>query len=138
MAKKLYRSATNRMIWGVCGGLADYFDIDPVLVRIIFVALALASGVGVFLYIILAIVMPSGGVLTPITPEGVQHEKPEHSPEESGTGPMVTGAILVALGLIILLSNLGLTWWIDWDVLWPLILIGIGVSILWGRGRKKS
>ncbi|MDP6101619.1 MAG: PspC domain-containing protein [Dehalococcoidia bacterium] len=45
MAKKLYRSATNRMIWGVCGGLADYFDIDPVLVRVIFVALALASGI---------------------------------------------------------------------------------------------
>jgi phage shock protein PspC (stress-responsive transcriptional regulator) len=138
MAKKLYRSATNRMIWGVCGGLADYFDMDPVLVRVIFVALALANGVGVLLYIILAIVMPSGGVLTPITPEGVQHEKPEPSPEESGRGPMVAGAILVALGLIILLSNLGLTWWIGWDVLWPLILIGIGVSIFWGRGRKRS
>ncbi|MDP7240971.1 MAG: PspC domain-containing protein, partial [Dehalococcoidia bacterium] len=55
MARKLYRSTTNRKIWGVCGGLGDYFDIDPVLVRIIFVALAFPEGLGILLYVLAAI-----------------------------------------------------------------------------------
>jgi phage shock protein PspC (stress-responsive transcriptional regulator) len=136
MAKKLYRSATNRMIWGVCGGLAEYFDVDPVLVRVIFVVLALASGVGLLLYIALAIVIPPGRVLTPISPEGLQPEEAERSTEEPGHGPLVAGAILVAVGLILLLSNLGLTWWLDWGTLWPLVLIAIGAAIFLGRWRR--
>ncbi len=137
MAKRLYRSATNRMIWGVCGGLAEYFDIDPVLVRVIFVILALGSGgVGILLYIVLAIVTPSRGVLTPISPEGIQQEELEGSPQESVPGAMVAGVILVALGLLFLLSNLGLFWWFRWGNLWPIILIAIGVAIFLGRWRK--
>jgi phage shock protein PspC (stress-responsive transcriptional regulator) len=65
MAKKLYRSTTNRKIWGVCGGLGDHFDIDPVLVRIIFVALAFAEGLGILLYILLAIFVPKGDAPAP-------------------------------------------------------------------------
>lgn len=57
--KKLYRSNTDRMIGGVCGGLGEYFDIDPTLVRLIFVVLALAGGPGLLLYLILLIVVPS-------------------------------------------------------------------------------
>lgn len=56
--KKLYRSADNKMIEGVCGGIAEYFNIDPTLVRLAFVLLALAGGPGVILYIILWIIMP--------------------------------------------------------------------------------
>ena len=58
MEKRLYRSRSDRMIWGVCGGLAEYFDIDPTVIRIIAVLLLLAKGVGVLAYIILAIVVP--------------------------------------------------------------------------------
>ena len=57
MAKKLYRSRTDRMIWGVCGGLAKYFDIDPVIVRVITVV-SILTGWGIIAYIILAIVVP--------------------------------------------------------------------------------
>lgn len=60
MARKLYRSTTNRKIWGVCGGLGDYFDIDPVLIRIILVVMALSGGSGLLLYILLAIFVPKG------------------------------------------------------------------------------
>ncbi len=138
MAKRLYRSATNRMIWGVCGGLAEYFDLDPVLVRVIFVILALGSGgVGILPYIVLAIVTPFRGVLTPITPEGIQQEELERSPQESVRGAMVAGAILVALGFLFLLSNLGLFWWFRWGNLWPIILIAIGVVIFLGRWRRQ-
>ncbi|MEE9203364.1 MAG: PspC domain-containing protein [Dehalococcoidia bacterium] len=136
MAKKLYRSTTNRMIWGVCGGLAEYFALDPVLVRVIFVVLTLASGAGVLLYIVLAIVAPTGSVPAAISPEGIQQEEPERSPQEASRGAMVAGAMLVSLGLLFLLSNLGLFWWLSWGNLWPLILIAIGVAVFLGRWGK--
>ncbi len=56
--KKLKRSTTDKMVAGVCGGLAAYFGIDPILVRILFVLLALAGGPGILIYIILWIIMP--------------------------------------------------------------------------------
>jgi len=56
--KRLYRSMNDKMIAGVCSGLAVYFNLDPVLMRVIFVALALMGGPGILLYIILWIVMP--------------------------------------------------------------------------------
>jgi phage shock protein C len=59
MDKKLYRSAKNRMIGGVCGGIAEYFNIDPVIVRLVAVLLLLPGGLPGFLpYIILWIVVP--------------------------------------------------------------------------------
>jgi phage shock protein PspC (stress-responsive transcriptional regulator) len=136
MAKRLYRSTTNRTIWGVCGGLGEYFGMDPVLVRVIFVVLALASGVGFLLYIILAIVTSTGSVPATVSPEGIQQEETERSPQEASRGAMVAGAVLVALGLLFLLSNLGLFWWLSWGNLWPLILIAFGVAVFLGRWGK--
>jgi hypothetical protein len=49
---------------------------------------------------------------------------------------MVAGAFLVALGLLFLLSNLGLFWWLSWGNLWPLILIAFGVAVFLGRWGK--
>ena len=58
MAKKLYRSRTDRKIWGVCGGLAKYFDIDPTIVRVITTVSIFVTGVSILAYIIMAIVVP--------------------------------------------------------------------------------
>ena len=59
MAKQLYRSSSDRMIAGVCGGLAQYFNVDPVIIRIIAVVLLLPGGLPGFLpYVILWIVVP--------------------------------------------------------------------------------
>ena len=58
MANKLTRSRHNAMIGGVCAGLAEYFHVDPTLVRLLFVILALGGGMGVPLYIIAWIIMP--------------------------------------------------------------------------------
>jgi len=59
MQKRLYRSSTNKMIAGVCGGLAEYFNVDPVIIRIIAVILLLPGGLPGFLpYVILLIVVP--------------------------------------------------------------------------------
>ena len=60
--KTLRRSITNRTIGGVCGGIAEYFNIDPVLVRLIFVVLAVFGGAGVILYVIAWIVMPEQSI----------------------------------------------------------------------------
>jgi phage shock protein C len=58
MQRKLYRSRTDSRIAGVCGGLGEYLDVDPTIIRLIFVLLALTGGHGVLLYIILWLVMP--------------------------------------------------------------------------------
>jgi phage shock protein PspC (stress-responsive transcriptional regulator) len=57
---QLTRSETDKRIAGVCGGLAEYFDIDPIIVRIAFVASIFFGGLGILLYIVLWIVMPRG------------------------------------------------------------------------------
>lgn len=58
---KLFRSKKNRIIAGVCGGIGEYADIDPVIVRILFVLLSFGGGSGTLLYIILLIIMPEQG-----------------------------------------------------------------------------
>ena len=60
MTKRLYRSRTERQLAGVCGGLAEYFGVDPTIVRVLFIAFALLGGPGLLLYIILALVIPEG------------------------------------------------------------------------------
>ena len=56
--ERIYKSNTDRKVWGVCGGLAEYFDVDSTLVRLLFVVLTLAGGPGLILYIVLGLVMP--------------------------------------------------------------------------------
>lgn len=57
--KKLYRSDENKMLAGVCGGIAEYFNIDPTLVRLGWVVFCALGGSGLLAYIIMAIIMPS-------------------------------------------------------------------------------
>ena len=78
METKLYRSSTDSRIAGVCGGLAEYFGVDPTLVRAIFVAMGLVGGLGVVLYVVLWITIPRGaqsagvdGMTAPIIDGGV-------------------------------------------------------------------
>lgn len=56
--KKLYRSRSNAMIAGVCGGIGEYFDIDPTLVRLAWCVLSFFAGAGIWAYIIAAIIIP--------------------------------------------------------------------------------
>ena len=58
--KRLYKSRNNKMICGVCAGIADYFNIDPSIVRELWAVLALAAGTGVLAYIACAIILPEG------------------------------------------------------------------------------
>jgi len=65
MARRLYRSNTEKMIGGVCGGLGELLDVDPTIVRVVFVLLGLLGGHGILLYIILWLIMPTKDQLTP-------------------------------------------------------------------------
>ncbi len=58
MAEKLYRSLDNRKLAGVCGGLGEYFSIDPVIIRLAWIAFILVGGAGILAYIIAWIVIP--------------------------------------------------------------------------------
>ena len=63
--KKFYRSTTDKKIAGVCGGIAEYFDIDATLVRLIWACLIIFAGVGLWIYIIAAIILPKNPGYTP-------------------------------------------------------------------------
>ena len=61
--KKLYRSNTNKMVAGVCGGIGEYFSVDPTLVRLGFVALSFLAGGGLLVYILATIIIPKEGTV---------------------------------------------------------------------------
>jgi len=120
-APRLYRSQQDRLIAGVCGGLGQYFAIDPVIVRLAFVLL-LAAGVGFLAYLVLWIVIPerpSGEVETFASPRFTGRD-----------GREVFAWLLIFVGLVAFLGNLQLLRWLDWSLLWPFILIAIGVALL--------
>lgn len=58
MTKKLTKSRTDRKIFGVCGGIAEYFDIDPTVVRLLWVVASFMGGGGLIVYIVAALIMP--------------------------------------------------------------------------------
>ena len=162
MEKRLYRSRSDRMIWGVCGGLANYFGIDPVIIRLIVILLIFAGGVGILAYIILAIITPmeSSRVTEPkdVIKENVEEMKEtasqigqeirsafareEGAPEEIIRTQHRTGnilaIILIIIGALFLLASFSfdLLWWLRWKYLWPLIIIAIGLLIIFSTRRR--
>ncbi len=118
---RLYRSATDKVIAGVCGGLGQYFSIDPALVRLAFVVFALAGGASVLLYIVLWIAVPIGEG-TPAVRVGER-------------GQEMVATVLIAVGALWLLANLGAFTFVNWRFVWPLVLIGLGAVLLLRRVR---
>lgn len=120
--KTLHRNVSNRVIAGVCSGLADYFAIDPILVRLAFVVVAFAGGASILAYIVLWIVMPSV--------EGGVSQSTMTGPTQ---GAVWIGGFLIVLGALFLAGNTGIFWWWNWNLFWPLILVGLGLLILTRR-----
>ena len=142
MEHRLYRSGKDRMIWGVCGGLAQYFDIDPSIVRLIFILAIFCGGLGIVAYIILAIVVPregsQAGEPSQTIKENVQEikdttqqigkdihstlnsrEKTAETRENRGcdrhhSAGFIFGMVVLVIGIIALLSTTGITRWSWW------------------------
>ena len=114
----LRRSRTDRVIAGVCGGVGRYLGVDPVLIRVAFVVLAILGGGGILLYIL-------GWILIPEEKEGeTLGEAPPHSADMAR---LVFGGALIAIGVILLL---GLSFPRVGKYLWPLALIAVGVAVI--------
>lgn len=59
MKKRLYKTEEGKKVFGVCGGIAEYFDVDPTLIRLLWVVLVLCAGTGILAYIVAALIMPN-------------------------------------------------------------------------------
>lgn len=126
--RRLYRSRQDRMIAGVCGGLGQYFNVDPVIVRLIFLLL-LFSGPGILAYIVLMIVVPE-------RPLG-ETEPAITSSFDADRGRQILALISVGFGLLLLAENLRLYRIADLGQFWPILLIAAGVLILVSRNRQS-
>ncbi len=143
MERKLYRSRKNRILAGVAGGLGEYFDIDPVFVRVIFVLATLAGAWGVLAYIILWIVIPNQKFdfeLKPQTAEGettMEERDPirEYNQRRQHQG-RIGGAVLIVIGVLFLANNYLPDF--DFGNTWPLILVAIGVVLIMNSVRREN
>ncbi len=152
MEKKLYRSNKDRVISGVCGGIAEYFQMDSTIVRLLWVLITLAGGAGFIGYIIFLIVVPerSSNVSTGYDDEYIVEAKHssysnkndnyssyEEYPEEknSDKNNLLVGIILIGLGGVFLLKRY--VYWFDTKALLPLLLIAVGGYIIFNRRGDK-
>ncbi|MCY3784382.1 MAG: PspC domain-containing protein [Chloroflexi bacterium] len=137
MTQRLYRSQVDRMLTGVAGGMAEYLRVDPVIVRMLWViAVFLSSGVGLLVYVTLAIVMPTAPPLDDDAEaqraEGSQPATPARYAHATNGAALVVGSVLVIIGAAALMSQFG---WFDAWRLWPLILIAIGGVLIFNQRR---
>lgn len=139
MKKKLYRSSRQKVVSGVCGGLAEYLDMDVTIIRLLWVIAILIGVTGLLLYLIAAIIIPKdedydGTVV--IDEDGnqtyVQHDRHTDSSTRSNS-LLFLGGLLVILGILVLLDR-----FIPFRAIlrslrgyvWPLLLIVAGLAIL--------
>lgn len=137
--KRLYRSKKDKMIAGVCGGLAEYFEVDPVLVRVLFALSAFMGGIGIILYILLVIVTPEEGATPTSSQDSVSgehgggpaviEEPPLQIPNEVKDRRWLFGIAVIFLGLIMLADGLTPFTWIGRQFLWPMVVIALGIYI---------
>jgi phage shock protein C len=130
-ARRLVKSRTDRMVDGVCGGIAAYFSIDATLIRILWVLLTIFGGSGVLLYIAAMIVMPKA------EPDATVAAAP---PKNHAQNTRFWGILLVVVGALWLMGNLGVPIWYHWwglplHIGVPVLLILAGVAFLFG-GRS--
>jgi len=153
--KRLHKSRKDKMIDGVCGGIAEYFDVDPVLVRIIFVLFFFFGGAAIIAYIVGMIIMPRKPLELEEGPGGEEavekkapkaeqkKQEPAPAPSTTSKGSLAIGIVLVVIGAFFLMGNFpffsGFYWWFRghfWDFLIPGVLIIAGIAVI-SRGFEK-
>lgn len=145
---KLRRNPINKVIGGVCSGLADYFNMDVTIMRLLFVIAFIFASFGFWFYIILWIVLPIGqrtidnGQQSTVDSQSQRTESQE-TDEVTGNGQsrqlkmksIITGTVVILIGLLFLVNNfIPITW--VWK-LWPLILVVIGVVMIVTSSKKN-
>lgn len=149
MKKKLYRSSNQKVVAGVCGGLAEYFNIDVTIIRLLWVVLIFLGGTGLPLYLIAAIIIPrdedSGSSDTVVMDEEGNeihvHQENHTDSNIQNNSSLFFGGILVIIGGLVLLDR-----FIPFrhilrsmrGYIWPLLLIVVGVIILLSSLRNRE
>jgi len=154
--RRLYRSETDRVVGGVAGGLGAYWGIDPLILRILFAVSTLFNGVGVVAYLIMWVFVPTREAADMGHENVMKHNVQEIGErarelgdeardmfggkwaEEQPTGRLLAiGGALVGIGVLVLLSNLGLFRWFNLVDLWPIALIALGAITLLNVLRER-
>lgn len=148
MRDRLYRSRRVKVLGGVAGGLAQYFNIDPTIVRILFVVFTLTHGIGLLLYIILWVVVPEEPfeLAYPIQNDEPKTEGQPDSPtrsdfdgvslegKKSGSGRIIAGTILIGLGLIFFADRFIPSF--DFRDIVPIAFVLVGGLLIWNSLKK--
>ncbi len=125
MDRRLYRSRHNKKIAGVCGGIAEYFNIDPVIVRIIWLMLAY-FGAGILLYIVAAIVIPERREVEFFDKETADRDYGSNINHKRSK--VILGIILILAAAVMILKEISR--YLDFSILWPILLIIVGLVII--------
>ena len=139
-AHRLFKSRDDKVFFGVAGGHAEYLDIDPVLIRVGWVVLAvITGGIAFLIYLVLAFVTPeivrssaSSQVIDDASADAAQVDDVRTDDVQTArhrTRNIIAGGLIV-VGMIILLNNLGVFGVIRWDIIWPIVIIALGATIL--------
>lgn len=146
MEKRIHRSRTDRVLAGVASGLARHFRTDPVLIRVLFVALAFAGGGGVLAYIIMWAIIPEEPVAygerqtendaSNAFTNAEEYSEPLVSTPANQKGSVIAGIILIALGMLFLADEFLPS--LDFGKYWPLLLVALGISLLVTSRKNKT
>ena len=123
--RRFYRSRNNRVLAGVCGGIAEYYGSDATAVRLLALVLGLFTGIFpmLVLYLVAAIVIPDH--------EGAPSDT-DGAHVASGQMALLFGAFLVLVGI----AGLATVWiHVQWEAVWPLVLIGLGAALVFAATR---
>lgn len=141
--QRLYRSRKERVVAGISGGLGEYFNVDPIIFRLLFVILTFVNGIGVLIYLLLWITVPREGEegnLDALHIHATIKEKMDdmesHFKKEKDVGNTkhvgrgIFALALVVVGVLALISNLLSLRVIRFDIAWPVIVIIIGLYLI--------
>jgi len=144
--KRLYRSLHNSTIGGVCGGLGEYFNTDPVIFRVIFAVAFFAGGSGLLAYLVFWIITPvqpyqagnqtAQSVKEEPTDKEIKPEYMEPEKKQRSDGSIWGGIILITIGAIFLIDRFVPR--IDFGDLWPLILVVVGAILIFNSFHKPN
>lgn len=140
MPKYFYRSRKNKMIAGVAAGIAEYFNVDPVIIRAAFVIGIFAGGISFPAYLVLWIIMPDEEKLSKFNNENqvavdISPEEEQLITRRSNNFKFLAGISLIVVGIIILFDRIFN--WFNFHDYWPVILIIIGIFILIKPSKNK-
>jgi phage shock protein C len=143
MERRLYRSRKNKIVAGVAGGLGEYFDIDPVLIRVIFVVATLAGASGLLAYLILWIVVPKEPIVLGNASQKTEGENSMSQKDyeismrhRKQRGSVTGGIVLIVLGALFLADNY--LPYFGFSNTWPLILVAVGIGLILNSVRKED